>query len=60
MKYINKRNGDVKSTDFLQIIKGETRYRISEEYGEIVITKIDFDDDVIIIKPKVRNQISIE
>ena len=60
MTYINERDEKPKELKYLVLIDGETRYRISEEYGELVITKIDFDDDVITVRPKVRNQISIK
>lgn len=60
MTYINERDEEPKELKYLVLIDNETRYRISEEYGELVITKIDFNDDVITIRPKVRNQISIK
>lgn len=59
MEYKDERTGEIKSTNYLVLIDGETSYRIEKEHDGIVITKIDFDNDIISIKPKVRNQIAI-
>jgi hypothetical protein len=58
--YIDERNGKEKIANHLDIIQGDNKYRINIEYGEMVITKINFDDNVITVSPKVRNQISIK
>lgn len=60
MNYIDERNGEEKSTDFLQVILGESKFRITEELGELVLTKVDFDDNQISITPKVANQIGLK
>lgn len=61
MKYIDERNGEVKETDYLQLVSGESKYRIEyDNKDRIVITKVDFENDRISIQPMVRNQILIK
>lgn len=61
MEYIDQRNGKTKKTNYLRLVNGETQYRVEvDNEKNLVITKINFDNDVITIKPMVRNQISIK
>ncbi len=60
MKYINERNGEVKETNYLSLVLGESQYRVENLNGGLVITKVDFDNNRISIQPMVRNQILIK
>lgn len=61
MEYVDKRDGTIKETDYLRLILGDSQFRVeTDNQNRIVLTKVDFDDDIITISPMVRNQISIK
>ena len=60
MKYIDERNGEEKETNYLRFVIGETEFALNEEQGELLITKINFNDSTLVIRPNVSNQISIK
>lgn len=62
MEYIDKRNGEVKNTDYLQLVNGDAVFRIEiDNQGVIVITKIDYNNNnSISINPVFSNQIGIK
>lgn len=61
MKYIDKREGEIKETNYLRLVNGESQYRVEIDNQEnLVVTKINFEDTAITIKPIVSNQIIIK
>ena len=61
MEYIDTRNGDIKETNYLRLVNGDSQFRVElDNQNRLVITKVDFDDDTINIQPMVRNQIAIK
>ncbi len=61
MKIRIERKGKVIESDYLKIeLSDDILFKISEERGELVITKINFDDTQIRISPCVSNQIKIK
>lgn len=60
MTYKEGRNTEEKEFKNITIINGETRFRISHERGELIVTKINFDDNTLMVLPNVRNQITIK
>ena len=59
MEYRETREGELKKTNAIQIVIGDVRYRLTEEHSELIVTKIDFEDLTLIVKPKYSNVISI-
>lgn len=61
MEYIDARNGDIKETNYLRLVNGDSQFRVElDNQNRLVITKVDFNDDTINIQPMVRNQIAIK
>ncbi len=60
MKFTINREDKIQTARKIKIILCETDYIIEEVLGEIIITKVDFEDSTIMIKPKVSNLISIK
>ena len=61
MEYIDKRNGEVKETNYLRLVNGESEFRVEvDNQGNIVITKINFKNSSMVIQPIVSNKIGLK
>lgn len=59
MKYQDKRDGEIKETDYLKVMIGDNSFRIELENDQLVITKYGWEDSRFSIQPVVSNQIRI-
>ncbi len=60
MDYRTKRDEKTKMCQWIEVFVGDTKYKISVQHEELVINKVDFDDQNLIVKPKYANEISIK
>ena len=60
MKIQTKIDSEVLEVNILIVIIGNTKFRISEEFGELIINKINFEDGNVSVRPQYTKQITIK
>lgn len=60
MKIQIERNSEFQDINFLKVKIGDDEFKLEEELGQLVITKISFTDSALKIFPKVSNEIGVK